>query len=129
MCLWCYWHIIGIPLYCFVLFLPYCSGMAHSYKMFYSTSNLGILASPRSQYYNFHIFRRTSILFSRVAAPVCILTNSARGFPFFTTSPTSVVSCIDFSHSDRYEVVFCQTELPDNAAIALLGICPKDTKI
>ena len=48
----------------------------------------------------------TSILFSRVAAPVCIPTDSARVFLFCTSSPTSVVSWgVHFNHSGKCEVV------------------------
>ena len=47
----------------------------------------------------------TSILFSRVAVPVCIPTNSVRGFPF-ASSPVPVVSClVNFSLSYWCEVV------------------------
>ena len=48
----------------------------------------------------------TSTQFSRVAAPVHIPTNSARGFPFSTSSSTFVVSClVNFPHSHWCEVV------------------------
>ena len=54
----------------------------------------------------FLIFWGKSILFSRVAAPACIATNSARGFLFAASSPPPVVSCVfHFSHFDRYEVI------------------------
>ena len=44
----------------------------------------------------------TSILFSIVAAPVCILTNSAQGFPSLHILAGPVVcSFIDDNHSDR----------------------------
>ena len=43
---------------------------------------------------------------SRVAVPACIPTNSVREFPFSTSLPIPVVSCvIDFNHSDRNEVL------------------------
>ena len=55
---------------------------------------------------HFLTFWGTSILFSRVAALVCIPTNSVRGLPFSASSPTSVVSfVVNFSHSDWCEVV------------------------
>ena len=45
---------------------------------------------------------------NRVAAPVCIVTSSARVFPFLQISPTTVLSCVvHFSHSSRCEVVSC----------------------
>ena len=54
----------------------------------------------------FLIFWSISILLSTVAAPVCILMNRAKVFPFFTSSPALVVCWfIDDSHSDRCEVV------------------------
>ena len=54
----------------------------------------------------FLIFWGTSILFSIVAAPIYIPTNSERGFLFFHTF-TNVIFCpFDNSHSDRYEVMF-----------------------
>ena len=66
----------------------------------------------------FLTFGGTSILFSRMAAPVCIPTNSAKGSPFSACSPTSVVSSfVNFSHSDRCEVVsHCDFDLyfPDD---------------
>ena len=50
-------------------------------------------------------FWRNSIMFSTVAAPVCIPTNSALGFPFPTSSPTLVVCWfINDSHTDRCEM-------------------------
>lgn len=48
----------------------------------------------------------TSILFSTVAAPVCISTHSERGFPFVHILPIPVSSVVNFSHFDWYEVVF-----------------------
>ena len=54
----------------------------------------------------FLTFSGTSILFSTVAAPVCIPTNSAQEFLFSTFLPTPVASCVvHFSHLDRYEVI------------------------
>ena len=54
----------------------------------------------------FLTFWGTSILLSRVAVPICIPTNSARGFPFLQSSPTFVVSClINFCHSHWCQVV------------------------
>jgi len=45
-------------------------------------------------------------MFSTMAAPVCIPTNSTQGFLFSTSSPTFIVSFVfDFSHSDRCEVI------------------------
>ena len=46
-----------------------------------------------------------SVLFSTVAAPVCIPTNRARGFPFLHTSPALVCCCVYDGHSDQREVV------------------------
>ena len=37
------------------------------------------------------------MLFSRAAAPIYIPTNSARGFPFSTSSPMTVISCLCLS--------------------------------
>ena len=51
----------------------------------------------------FVTFSEIPILFSRMAAPVCIPT--MRNSPLSTSLPTPVVSCVDFSHSDRCEVV------------------------
>ena len=46
------------------------------------------------------------IYFSIVAAPIYILTNSARGFPFLHILANTVISFIfENSHSNRYEVV------------------------
>ena len=54
----------------------------------------------------FLAFRGTSILFSTVAVPVCIPTNSVGGFIFLHIITTTVVACVvDFSHSDRCEVM------------------------
>ena len=54
----------------------------------------------------FLTFWGNSMLFSRVAAPVCIPTSNAKGFPFLSIhSPIPVVSCVVIvSHSDRCEV-------------------------
>ena len=53
----------------------------------------------------FLIFWGPSILFSIVAAPVNIPTNSARGFLFSTTSPTLISCLFDNSHSDRCKMI------------------------
>ena len=55
----------------------------------------------------FLIFWGISTLFSKVAVPTCIPSNSVRGFPFlYTSSPTFVVSCpVKFGHSDWCKVV------------------------
>ena len=54
----------------------------------------------------FLILLGTSVLFSRVAAPVCIPTSSAKRSCFSASSPTSVVVwVVNVSHSDRSEVV------------------------
>ena len=54
----------------------------------------------------FLIFCGTSILFSTVAAPLYILTNSAQHSLFTMSSPTLVISCLfDNSHSNRCEVI------------------------
>ena len=53
----------------------------------------------------FLTFWGTSVLFSTVAAPVCIPTNSTRENLFSTSSWTLTVSCVFyFSHSYRCEV-------------------------
>ena len=55
----------------------------------------------------FLIFGRTSILFSIVAAPVYIPSESAQEFPFLRSSSTLVISCLfGNSHSNRCEVIF-----------------------
>ena len=55
----------------------------------------------------FVTYEETSILFSRATVPVSISTNRARGCPFSISSSTPCVSCVvDFSHPDRYEVIF-----------------------
>ena len=56
--------------------------------VFSGMESLGHKAVP------FLIFFETSILFSTVAAPVCIQTNSAPGFPFFHIFPTLIVCCL-----------------------------------
>ena len=54
----------------------------------------------------FSTFWGTSILFSRVAIPACIPTNSVRGFPSYASPPTSVISwLVHFSHSYWCEVI------------------------
>ena len=52
------------------------------------------------------VFWGTSILFFTVAAPICIPTRSAQGFPFLHTL-SNIVICrlFDDSHSDRCEVI------------------------
>ena len=52
----------------------------------------------------FLVFKEISILSSIVAVPVYILTSSARGFPFPTSSPAFII-CRDFNdgHSDQCE--------------------------
>ena len=53
----------------------------------------------------FSLFWGTAILFSIVAAPVYIPTNSAQGFPFFHILTNIFISChFDNSHSVRCEV-------------------------
>ena len=59
----------------------------------------------------------TSRLFSRVAAQVCIPTNNVKGSPFSASPPISVVSCVNFSYSNRCVVAsHCGFDLyfPDN---------------
>ena len=51
------------------------------------------------------IFWGTSILFSLVAAPIYIPTNSAWVFPFLHILSNTYLLSFDSSHSDRYEVV------------------------
>ena len=54
----------------------------------------------------FLVFWGTSILFSRVASPTHIPTNSVPGFIFSTSSPTFVTCRLyDDSHFDRCEVI------------------------
>ena len=54
----------------------------------------------------FLIFWGISILFSIVFAPIYILTNSAKGFPFSTSLPTLLISCVfDNSHFNECEVI------------------------
>ena len=49
---------------------------------------------------------RVSILFSIVAAPIYIPTNSAQGFSFSTSFPRLIIYCLlDDSHSDRCEMI------------------------
>ena len=63
------------------------------------------------------------MLFSTVAAPIYIPTNSAQVFPFLQILATSLVfSCLfDNSHSDRLEVIsHCGFEL---LFLCLLAIC------
>ena len=54
----------------------------------------------------FPVFQGISTLFSMVAIPVFIPTNSVRGFPFSTPSP-AFIACrlLDHCHSDWCEVV------------------------
>ena len=52
------------------------------------------------------VFWGTAILFSIVAGPVYIPTNSAQVLLFFTFSPTLVICCLfDNSHSNRCEMI------------------------
>ena len=52
------------------------------------------------------IFCGNSILFSTVAAPIYIFTNSTQGFPFLTSLPIFVVCrFFDDGHSDPCEVI------------------------
>ena len=54
-----------------------------------------------------------SILFSTEAAPVCIPTNSAQGFPSSTSSPTLTSFLADNSRSNRREATpHCGSDLP-----------------
>ena len=46
------------------------------------------------------------MLFSRAAAPIYIPTNSARGFPFSTSSPMTVISCLCLSLIKILEMAF-----------------------
>ena len=55
----------------------------------------------------FLVFGGTSILFSIVAAPINILTNSVLGFPFLNILATFVICRLfDDSLLDRYEMIF-----------------------
>ena len=66
-------------------------------------SKRGTAGSYDSSTFN---FLGTAILFAIVTVPIYIPTNSVQGFPFYTSSPTSVIcSLFDGSHSDRCEVV------------------------
>ena len=68
--------------------------------IFPEVGSLGQKADP------FLIFWGIFILLSTVAAPVCIPTNSAPGFPFSTSRPVLVVCWfIDDSHSDRCKMI------------------------
>ena len=50
----------------------------------------------------FLIFLETSISFSIMVAPVYISNNSTQEFPFSTSLPTLVISCVfDNSHSNK----------------------------
>ena len=54
----------------------------------------------------FLAFWGTCILFYTVATLVYIPINSAQEFPFFTSLPTLIISCLfDDSHSDKCEVI------------------------
>ena len=61
----------------------------------------------------FFTFWGNSILFSRVAGPVCIPTDSVGGFLFSASMPTPIVSyVVNSSHSDMREVVsYCVFDL------------------
>ena len=61
----------------------------------------------------FLVFSGTSILFSIVAAPIDIPTNSVQGFLFLNILPTFVIRVLfDDSHSDRCEVILhCGSDL------------------
>ena len=46
-------------------------------------------------------------LFSKVAVPIYIPTNSGWEFPFSTSSPVLVISCVfDDDHSNKWEGIF-----------------------
>ena len=54
------------------------------------------------------VFQGTSILFSVVAIPVSILTNSVKGFLFSTPSSALIIcSPFDYSHSDQCYSLTC----------------------
>ena len=53
----------------------------------------------------FLIFEGTSVLFSIVALPIYIPTNSVRGFPFFLTFSSVCYLLLLDSHSDWCEVI------------------------
>ena len=56
------------------------------------------------------VFKGISILFSTVAVSIYILTNSARGFPFFTPSPAFTVC--KFIDAEQHEVIpYCSFDL------------------
>ena len=67
--------------------------------IFPEVGSLGQKADP------FLIFWDIFILLSTVAAPVCIPTNSAKGFPFLHILDSTCLLTIDDSHSDRCEMV------------------------
>ena len=69
--------------------------------IFPEVGSLGQKAGP------FLVSRGNSILFSTVAAPVCIPTNSALGFPFCTSSPALICWCIDDGRSDPCVIPQC----------------------
>ena len=55
----------------------------------------------------FLVLKRTSILFSIVAAPIYIPTNNIGGFVSYKPSPTFIIcTCFDGGHSDWCEVYF-----------------------
>ena len=53
------------------------------------------------------IFQRTSILYSIVAAPIYIPTNSIGGFSFLHTLSIIICRLFDDGHSDWYKVIYC----------------------
>ena len=58
------------------------------------------------------IFKGIFILFFMVHVPVCIPTDSAQGFPFFTFLPTLVISCVLIIAILRCEVMsYCGFDL------------------
>ena len=82
--------------------------------------------------YIFWIFWGTSILFSRVTAPIYISTTSVQGSLFSTFSLPLVTSClIDGSHSIRQEVIshcgfpciFLTASEADHLFMYLVAIC------
>ena len=62
------------------------------FALFRKTPKSGVAGSYGSSIFRF--LWRTSVLFSIVAAPIYIPTNSAQGFTFFTSLPTLVIWCL-----------------------------------
>ena len=65
----------------------------------------------------FLVFRGTSVLFSIVAAPIYILTNSEQGFLSSTPSPELICRFLDDGHSYQFKTIplwIFDLHLPDD---------------